>query len=581
MRWVNPPVDSEAVTRLERQLAVSPLVARLLVRRGMAEPEAAHRFLNPSLDQLHDPFRMADMGAAVERLRRAIEQKEKILIYGDYDVDGTMAVVVLLTALRALGASVEAHIPHRLSEGYGMRVPVVEQAAAGGFRVVLSVDTGVREHEVIARAGELGVDCIVTDHHLPDRRLPAARAILNPRRPDCGYPDKNLSGVGVAFKLAQALLGPRLKERVLQSYLKVVALGTIADVVPLVGENRVIAHFGLEALRALPGGRSGLQALLAAAGLEGRAVTAGDVAFRIAPRLNAAGRMDNARDVIDLLTTSDDAKARGIAARLEMLNRERQRVEDEILQEIISGMERHPEKAQSYSLVFSGQGWHRGVIGIVAQRVVDRYHRPTLVIGVEDGVGQGSCRSIHGFHILDALTAAHQSEGGGLFERYGGHAQAAGFTLPADLIPELETRFEQCARAALRPEDLDPVLRVDAELDFADIDRRLYEDLRRLEPHGASNPTPVFAARSLGLILPPRILQEKHLKLRVTQSDRVFDALGWGRAEAGAGLAPGQELDLAFSLDENVFQEMVTLQLVIRDLRAAENRQQWAAGRRQ
>jgi single-stranded-DNA-specific exonuclease len=289
--------------------------------------------------------------------------------------------------------------------------------------------------------------------------------------------------------------------------------------------------------------------------------------------------MDNARDVIDLLTTSDDAKARGIAARLEMLNRERQRVEDEILQEIISGMERHPEKVQSYSLVFSGQGWHRGVIGIVAQRVVDRYYRPTLVIGVEDGVGQGSCRSIHGFHILDALTAAHQSEGGELFERYGGHAQAAGFTLPAHLIPELEARFEKCARAVLRPEDLDPVLRVDAELDFADIDRRLYEDLRRLEPHGVSNPTPVFAARSLGLILPPRILQEKHLKLRVTQSDRVFDALGWGRAKAGAGLAPGQELDLAFSLDENVFQEVVTLQLVIRDLRPAENSRQWAAGR--
>ncbi len=351
MRWVFSPVDPEATEVLCRELKVSPLVARLLVRRGIREPAAAHRFLHPSVDHLHDPFLMADMSAAVERLRRAIDQKEKILIYGDYDVDGTMAAVVLLTALRALGGSVEAHVPHRLTEGYGMRTGVIERAAGDGVRVVLSVDTGSREHEVVAYARDRGIDCIVTDHHLPGSDLPAACAILNPRRADCAYPEKNLSGAGVAFKLAQALLGPRLKDRPLHSYLKIVALGTIADLVPLIGENRNIAHFGLAALRSLPSRRSGLRALLAASGLDGRAVTTADVAFRIAPRLNAAGRMDNAREVIELLTTADATIAHDIAERLEGLNRERQRVEEEILGQITSFMEQHPEKADRY---FSG-----------------------------------------------------------------------------------------------------------------------------------------------------------------------------------------------------------------------------------
>jgi len=311
MRWLESPADLVSTGRLVRELNVSPLVARLLVDRGLAEPAAAHAFLHPSLAQLHAPERMAGMREAVERLNRALAQREKILIYGDYDVDGTMAVVVLLTALRARGADVEAYIPHRLTDGYGMRVPVIEEAAAKGFRVVISVDTGIREHVVLASARELGIDCIVTDHHLPDGHLPPACAILNPRRPDCGYPEKSLAGVGVAFKLAQALLGERLTERLLQSYLKIVAIGTIADVVPLLGENRVIARFGLEGLR--QPSQSGLEALLELAGLAGKAISAGDVGFRLAPRLNAAGRMENAREVIDLFTLTDAARTREIA----------------------------------------------------------------------------------------------------------------------------------------------------------------------------------------------------------------------------------------------------------------------------
>jgi single-stranded-DNA-specific exonuclease len=580
MRWIVPALNSDAVARLAGaggpgQSEITPLLARLLVLRGVEEPEAAKAFLNPSLGGLHDPFLMAGMKEAVARLGRAIEQHEKILIYGDYDVDGTMAVVVLLTALRSLGADVETFVPHRLTDGYGMRVPVIEKAAAEGVRVILSVDTGIREHEVIARAKDRGVDCIVTDHHQPDRHLPPAFAILNPKRADCAYPDKNLAGVGVAFKLAQALLArlPRSNgqdsgpsDRLIQSYLKIVAIGTIADVVPLTGENRTIARFGLAGLS--QPSHAGLEALLEVAGLDGRSASSGDVAFRIAPRLNAAGRMENARDVIELFTSADATRARQIAERLDSLNRQRQRTEEQILDEIAAIMNRQPQRAERYSLVFSGEGWHRGVIGIVAQRIAERYHRPTLVIGVEQGVGQGSGRSIPCFNLLKALGRSSD-----LFERYGGHSQAAGFTLQAERIGELERRLETFTRDVLSPQDLEPMLRVDAEIRLDDVDEALYERLKCLEPFGLGNPTPVFSARDLLLVEPPRILKEKHLKLRVAgaglpagRQGRAFDALMWRAADKGSGLAQGQRVNAAFTLEENLYQGKTSLQLILKDL---------------
>ena len=559
MRWIESPVDAESVRRLEREVKVSPLIARLLVQRGLEEPAAAQAFLHPSLDQLHSPQLMAGMGDAVERLRRALEQREKILIYGDYDVDGTMAVVVLLTTLRMLGADVEAYVPHRLTDGYGMRVPVVEEAAAKGFRVVISVDTGIREHEVLARARELGVDCIVTDHHLPDGHLPPACAILNPRRPDCAYPEKSLAGVGVAFKLAQALLGERMTERLLTSFLKVVAIGTIADVVPLLDENRVIARFGLEALR--QPSQSGLASLMELAGLTGKQITAGDVGFRIGPRLNAAGRMENARDVIDLFTLPDPARTREIAERLDRLNRERQRVEEEILRTILGELEQRAGVDALYTLVLAGESWHRGVIGIVAQRVAERYRRPALVIGIEDGVGVGSGRSIKGFHLLDALTSVAD-----LFQRFGGHAQAAGFAIAREHIPELIRRFEVHARSVLTAADLEPVLKVDAAVNLAQVDWPLYEQIIQLEPFGMGNPTPVFGACGVTLLTPPRILQEKHLKLRVEAGTRAMDALAWRWASRAPRLDAGQRVDLAFTLEKNNYNDTSNLQLIIKDL---------------
>jgi single-stranded-DNA-specific exonuclease len=567
MRWIFPKPDPEsanASARLARELGLPALVAGLLVTRGLKDPQTAERFLCPRVDQLHDPFLMADMRTAVARVRQALDRKEKILIYGDYDVDGTMAAVVLLTALKALGANVDVHIPHRLTDGYGMRTSIIERAASDGAKLVVSVDTGVREYEAIGRARELGLDCIVTDHHLVGDRLPPACAILNPHRVDCQYPDKNLSGVGVAFKLAQALLGmpdARGSTRLVESYLKVVALGTIADVVPLVGENRVIAHFGLAGLRRPAG--AGLRALLEASGLaNGCMVTAGHVGFRLAPRLNAAGRMESARDVIALFTATEPALAAEIATRLDRLNQERQQVEESMLGEITAMIEERPEYKERHSLVFAGEGWHRGVIGIVAQRLAERYHRPALVIGLERGEGMGSGRSIRGFHLLDALHAT-----GDLFRRYGGHAQAAGFSLAAERIPELETRFESYTRAKLTPEQLEPTLRVDAEVRLADLNGPLYEHLQRLAPHGMGNPTPVFAARGLRLSSPPRVLKERHLKLRVAQGSRGFEALAWGWGARGGEWTQGQTVDAAFALDESEFQEFRSLQLEVRDMR--------------
>ncbi len=560
MRWQLASAETDQADQLVRELGVSPLVARLLALRGITEPETAHQFLNPRLAHLHDPYRMAGMDAAVARVRRAVAQKEKILIYGDYDVDGTTAVVVLLTALGSLGARVEAHIPHRQREGYGMRSPVVERAATEGYKVLISVDTGIREHEVLERARELGIDCIVTDHHLPKDSLPPACAILNPRRPDCAYPDKNLSGVGVAFKLAHALVGERMSEALLRSYLKIVAIGTIADVVPLTGENRIIAKFGLQGLRQPV--QPGLNALLDVAGLGGKAPTAADIAFRVAPRMNAAGRMEDAVAVIELLRTNDPLKARELARSLDELNAERQRVETSILDEIDQALKKQSELSNRYSLVFAGQGWHRGVLGIVAQRVVERAYRPTLVIGMENGTGQGSGRSISNFHLLNALTACQD-----LFERFGGHRAAAGFTLPSSLIGQLESRFEEYARSVLSPEDLEPVLQIHTEVDLNQIGWPLYEELKKMEPFGLGNPTPVYLARGLRLELPPRVVGKKHLKLKVENGGKGFDAIGWNQAQHARTLRPGDSVDMAFTLGENVYQGVTSLQMGIKDLR--------------
>ena len=400
-RWRFPGEPGERAAGLAAALGIGLPSAKILCSRGYGDPEAARRFLDPSLENLHDPYLMAGMDAAVARIRRAIDGREGILIYGDYDVDGTTSVVVLKKAIELAGGQATFAIPHRLKDGYGMRPEVVEAAAASGVRLVISVDTGIRAGEVVRRAAELGIDVIVTDHHLPEAELPPALAVLNPNRPDCGYPERNLCGVGVAFKLVQALLGtlgwPGGKlRRVTQSFLKLVALGTVADVVPLTGENRIIVKYGLGGLKSVR--NPGLRALLDSAGFTEAIPSSGDVAFRIAPRLNAAGRMDTANAVIELFLTEDNARARAVAEELARLNQERQQTEEAITREVLEECRRVPVDGR-FGLVFCGENWHRGVLGIVASRVVERFHRPVFVLGLDpaDGIAQGSGAQHSGF----------------------------------------------------------------------------------------------------------------------------------------------------------------------------------------
>ena len=571
MRWVIREADPAFVRTLSESLGVSALLARMLVLRGVSDPESARRFLSPDLAHLHDPFRMLSMDTAVGRIVQAIERREKILIYGDYDVDGAMAVVVLDAALKLVGAEAHHHIPHRMREGYGMRTEVVERAHAEGFSVLISVDTGIRAFAVVDRARELGLDCIITDHHLPANEgsvagtVPRALAVLNPKQPGCAYPDKDLCGTGVAFKLAQALLSSRAETsarvaRLLPSFLKLVCIGTIADSVPLVGENRVIARLGLDALRRPV--NPGLKALVEAAGLDGMPITSWDVGFRLAPRLNAAGRMESAQDVIDLFTRASPAEAQELALKLNRLNADRQDAERAILDEIEERIERQPEEFAGSCLVVAGEGWHRGVIGIVASRLVDRFHRPALVVSVESGAGHGSGRSIEKFHLLDALTACAD-----LFDRFGGHRQAAGFGLPAERIGDLRRRMNEYAARCLVPSDFVPEIHLDAELSLSDLTPETVQDLERLAPHGYGNPRPVFGCRKVRLQGRPRLLKGKHLKMQVSEGGRVFTALAWRKASWLERLAASDlAFDVAFSPTQNTFQGQTHTELELLDL---------------
>src|SRR6185369_4895475 len=571
---ISPPALEQLVVELAESLRLPPIVARLLVTRGIQEREAAWKFLNPAIDQLHSPYLMCGMRPAVERLRAAIEKKERILIYGDYDVDGTMAVVILKTAIELCGGVCEFHVPHRILEGYGMRDEVIEKAAADGIRLIISVDTGIRAFAAAETAERLGLDLIVTDHHLPhDRGNPRALAVLNPNQVGCEYPCKALCGAGVAFKVAQALFSETGREKYIPSFLKVVAIATIADAVPITGENRVFVKLGLEGLSRPV--NPGLKALLQVCELDGgRTLTTTEVAFRVAPRMNAAGRMDLAKDVIDLFTVKDAARAKEIALRLHQLNGDRQQEEARIVAGINEEVEKNPALREAYCMVVDGEAWHRGVIGICASRVVDRYNRPALVISKDGDEAHGSGRSIHSFHLLNALESCPE-----LFTRYGGHSHAVGFALHAERIPELRQRLDAYARQHLTEADLVPLLETDGELPLEEVTAALWESLGRLVPFGMGNPEPVFVARAARILTEPRIVKEKHLKLKLARGAngspamaRGIDAMGWRMAERlqSQPLAFGDSLDVAYKIERNTHPDFGgNLQLVVCDFELA------------
>src|SRR6266481_84161 len=578
MRWNYLTPDPNEVEKLRLEANLSPLLARLLVLRGIKTGADASRFLDPSLDSLHSPHLMRGMREAVERISAAISNHEQILIYGDYDVDGTTAIVILKTAIELCGGAADFHVPHRIKEGYGIKDDVIERAAAAGVKLVISVDTGIRAFAAAETASRVGVDLIVTDHHLPEASagVPKALAVLNPNQSGCEYPCKELCGAGVAFKVAQSLFA-RFKDgadqaRLIPSFLKMVAIATVADSVALTGENRTMTRLGLEGLRRPVNG--GLKALMEVSGLAGkeRALTAGDVGFRLGPRINAAGRMDVAGDVIELFTSRSTERCREIAEKLNQLNLERQQEEARIVSEIETELAAAPELKEKFCLVFDGDGWHRGVVGIVASRVVEKTGRPALVVAKDGEEAHGSGRSISAFHLLDALESCRE-----LFTRFGGHAHAVGFALPSAVLPELRLRLDAFAQARLTPHDLLPELEIDAEISLSEVTPELFAALRQLEPFGQGNPQPVFASRNASLVFPPRIIKEKHVKFKINQAlpggrpSYNYEAMGWRMADrlSDGAYQSGDHLDLAFTLTMNEHPDFGGLELVMEDFRRA------------
>jgi single-stranded-DNA-specific exonuclease len=550
--WDVAPCDDAAIATLSAALKVPPVVAQLLCLRGLGEPEAADRFLRPTLAHLNDPFRLAGMTEAVDRLLAAIERKERIIIHGDYDVDGVTSTVIMRRALEMLGADVSHFIPERLTDGYGLQPATIDRLHAAGAKVIVSVDCGIRGEEAARRARELGIDLIITDHHEPDTTLPPAFAIINPKRSDCTYPDKNLAGVGVALKLVQALCARTGRDKWVPAFVKIAAIGTLADVVPLVGENRVIAKLGLEMLST---GRHtvGLRSLLEASGLTNKTIDGFHVSFLMAPRINAAGRMSSPDIATRLLLAIDEgqlAEARALAQQLNDENTKRQTEEAAIVAEARKAVESDPSVGAHNILVVAGQGWHRGVIGIVASKLVDHFNKPAIVLSIEDGVAHGSCRSIAAFNMLGALEQCAD-----LFHRFGGHKQAAGLTMDADKVGEFRRRVNAWANDTLDPRDLMRRLRIDAALP-------------QLGPYGASNPKPVFHAGPVQLVNGPRTIKERHLKMSVRQEGRTFPAIAWRFAERLPMFEEHRgNLELAFSLDKNEFNGEAYVELTLADAR--------------
>ncbi len=548
-RWIEPlPADIPA------DWSTPSIVSRILWKRGLRTDEEVRKFMEPSLDDLHNPLLMAGMSDAVERLGRAIKNQEKVLLYGDYDVDGTTSIVILKTALRLAGLDADFHVPHRLKDGYGMHPEVIDRAAANGVKLIISVDTGIRASAVVKQANALGIDCIVTDHHLPEEELPPAVAVLNPNRLDCKYPEKNLCGAGVTLKLIQALhesLGwdAARRHKILASLLKLVAVATVADVVPLEGENRIIVKHGLADLAATR--NPGLRALLNVAGFEPQqSPSAGQVAFRIAPRINAAGRMANASDAVEMFLTADVDRALALAEQLNLLNTERQQTEQEIIAAILKECDQVPVTDESHALVFAGENWHKGVVGIVASRMVDRFHRPAFVLSIDTETGkvQGSGRSAANFHLLNGLESMAD-----LFLKFGGHKQAAGLTLEAGNLEEFRRRFQLVAASQLSAEDFRKTYEIDAMVTLNELTDQTATALLSMAPFGMGNPAPLLAAEQVEVAAAGEVFAEKHLRLRLRQNGRALTMKAWDMGHRAAELKAGMKIDVAFTVEDDPY----------------------------
>ena len=559
--WILPKApDEEAVRELAEALSLPEVVCRLLLIRGYASAEDAKLFLRPRLDMLHDPLKFLSMDKAVDRLARAVRDQELVFIHGDYDVDGISSTTLLTRAIRVLGGKALPFIPRRIEDGYDLSDAGVDAAIAAGAKVVVTCDCGTSAVSPVARLCKAGIDVIVTDHHLPGGELPDCLAILNPKRTGCGYPDKDLAAVGVAFKLALALaraLGRN--ENFIWGMLDLVALATVADVAPLRGENRVFVRYGLKVLADTQ--NVGLRALIRAAGLSGKPLTAGRIGFILAPRLNAAGRLGHAIRGVELLLSENEHEANTIARELEELNNKRQELDHATLEQ---ARERvlQLDLDDTFGIVLADESWHPGVIGIVASRLVEEFGRPTVLIALSGDEGKGSGRSISKFDLHGALGQSRE-----FLLRFGGHRAAAGVTIARDKVNDFAARFNDVAKSLLTPEDLVPEIRVDLEVNIDGMDERLESLFRHFEPFGIGNPSPVLLARNVTLAAPPRLVGKDGLKVVLDTGTGSLDALGWGFAHRAAEFQAGSKVDIAFRLERDEYRGQSYLQARIADIR--------------
>ena len=564
-QWNILPYNEQQVSTLQQQLKVSTTICKLLTQRQIEDYDTAKAFFLPSLDALHDPYLMKDMDKAVERLGKAVDEKQKILIFGDYDVDGTTAVASMYSFLAKLYdvQKLDYYIPHRYKEGYGVSKAGIDFALANEFALIVCLDCGIKSVSLIEYANSLGIDFIICDHHLPGETLPDAVAILNPKQPNCPYPYKELCGCGVGFKLMAALAEKyNLQPDTLYNYVDLLACAIAADIVPMTGENRILAYFGLLKINTNPS--AGIKALMELAGIA-KIMTITNVVFVIAPRINAAGRMDDAKKAVQLFIEKDVEKAKALAEILHTDNKDRKEADSTITDEALQMIANSDTLPYQTTTVLYSEHWHKGVVGIVASRLIEHYHRPTVVLTKSGDDIAGSARSVPGFNLYEALYQCSH-----LLKAYGGHFAAAGLTLIPENLEAFTNQFEQVVAATIPPHLLIPEISIDAEINFAEITENFYNILCRMEPFGPYNMRPTFIAKNCVNFGYSKIVKDAHIKFVLKQHDVVLNGIGFNMAAKFALLVQNEPVDVVFKIDENIWQSNKTLQLLVVDISSSQ-----------
>jgi len=559
--WKPRPFKEKETQNLVRKLGISPLISTLLTNRGITESEEAKRFLNCNLNDLHDPYLLKDMTKAVTRIKKAITNKEKLMIFGDFDADGTTGTTILIKTMELIEGKAEHYFPSRLTEGYGLNKKAIDNAVNNNIKLIITVDCGINANKEVSYAKKKGIDVIITDHHEPPEQLPEAKAIINPKQKECKYPYKELAGVGVAFKLAQSLIREYSISFDEFSFLDLVCLGTVADIVPLTGENRIIVKNGLKKLMKTE--NIGLKALIEVSDIKGKEINPGHISFRLAPRINAAGRLTSADKIMKLFQTKSETEAYTIAKFLDEQNTKRQDIQQKILDEAILKVEKEIDLDKETCIILADESWHRGVIGIVASKIVEKYHRPTILIAIEKGIGYGSGRSISNFHLFDAVDSCKD-----LFENYGGHTQAIGIKINKNNIEKLRKEINNYAKKMLSAEDLIPKINLDVKLKLSQVDEELIDEINKLTPFGMGNPKPVFYSTNLSLEDEPRILKEKHIRMELCDGSEIIDAIGFNMAHFYDEIMKNQEqINVVFFPELNEWNGDETMNLVLKDIK--------------